>query len=386
MDVTPVPVQVEILSGLRATEGTPFDVTVRLTIQGTSTPVTRAAVSFRISVSGTGEFLPLEETSTKGVYTAKYTIPLYLNTRDYQLEIQVNKDNYELTEGTFSRSFVKDDNLTIRMIPVISGSVIGLVAILSLVIGTRIYNTRKRRRNLAALQIKKRFDDVSNILGILVLHKQSGLPIYSKTLRGGFEEAMVSAFITAITNFRSEFGMDEKHWDFNVIPISDIISAIPTRSLIVAFITVRTPSKYQETGMEAFGRAVGAMFDDQYAQVRSATMIEEHYRILENLFYDLLDGFLTESYRINKKVAFPKEMKCLVTTAEQIEGSEGFRLEDLAKGMATCGIEESHAYKLVMDAIEDNKLEVVNGHIPDGRISGPFMDHRTAEDDEEEDE
>ncbi len=386
LDVTPVPVQVEILSNLRATEGKSFDITIRLTVQGTSTPVTEASVSFRLSATGSGEFLPMEESDTDGVYSATYSIPLYLNTRDYLIEIQMDKDNYELAEGTFSRSFVKDDNLTLRMTPIVSGLGIALVAIFGLVIGLRTYNIRKRRNNLAALQVKKRFDDVSNILGILVLHKDSGLPIYSKTLRGGFEEAMVSAFITAITNFRSEFKMDEKHWDFNVIPISDIISTIPTRSLIVAFITVRPPSKYQETGMEAFGRAVGAMFDDQYAEVQSTTMDEEHYRILENLFYDLLDGFLTENYRISKDVVFPKEMKCLVSTAQQIEGGEGFRLEALAKGMATCGIEESHAYKLVMDAIEDNKLEVVNGHIPDGRIAGPFIDRRTMEDSDEEDE
>ncbi|TFG32382.1 hypothetical protein EU527_10290 [Candidatus Thorarchaeota archaeon] len=384
LDVTPIPIQIEFLSSLSVIEGTNFDVTVKLTIQGTSTPVTGAAVSFRISTTGSGEFRTMEETETAGIYSARYSIPLYLSTSEYLIEVRIDKDNYELTEGTFTRPFYKNENLAVRMTPIISGSSISLALILGLVIGARMYNTRKRRRNLAALQVKKRFDDISNILGILILHKKSGLPIYSKILRGGFEEAMVSAFITAITHFRSEFGMDEKHWDFNVIPISDIISAVPTRSFIVAFITVRSPSKYQETGMEAFGRAVGAMFDEQYAEVQSEMIDEEHTHILENLFYDLLDGFLIEHYRTSRDVTFPKEMKCLESTAQQLEGSEGFRLEDLAKGMATCGIEESHAYKLVMDAIENNKLEVVNGHIPDSRISGPFIERRPVEDDEED--
>lgn len=384
LDVNPTPINVEFLSSLSVIEGAVFDITVRLTIQGTTIPITGADVYFRITTTGAGEFQSMYETDTDGVYSATYQIPLYLSTSEYLIEIRVEKDNYELTEGSFSRPFYKNDNLAVRMTPILTISGFSLVLIFGLVIGMRTYDTRKKRRNLAALQVKKRFDDVSNILGILVLHKKSGLPIYSKILRGGFEEAMVSAFITAITNFRSEFEMDQKHWDFNVIPISDIISTVPTRSLIVSFITVRPPSKYQETGMEAFGRAVGAMFDEQYAQVQSVMMADEHSHILENLFYDLLDGFLTERYRTSKDVSFSKEMKCLESTAHQLEGTEGFRLDDLAKGMATCGIEESYAYKMVMDAIEDSKLEVVNGNIPDGRISGPFMERRVIEDDEEE--
>ena len=386
--VNPLPISAQYIPPVSPiVEGQPFNIKVNLTIHGTNIPIRGAFVSYRIyaaGTSGSGELFTLEESQTPGIYSGAFTFPLYIDTTTYTLEVHVQKDNFALSGGSVSFSLSKNIDSILRWTPVISVSGISIIAIIGLVVGVRVYNTRKRKRNLAALQIKKRFDDVSNILGILVLYKDSGLPIYSKTLRGGFEEAMVSAFITAITNFRSEFGMDEKHWDFNIIPISDIISAVPTRSLIVAFITVRPPSKYQETGMEAFGRAVGAMFDDQYATARSEVMSDEHYRILDNLFYDLLDGFLTESYRISKDVSFPKQMKCLVETAQQIDRTEGFRLEDLAKGMATCGIEESHAYKLVMDAIEDNKLQVVNGHIPDGRISGPFMDRRSVEDDEDE--
>ena len=387
--VTSIPIAVELAPITSVVEGRPFNIVINLTIQGSNTPISGASVSYRIYSSGTsgsGEFITLEESQTPGIYSGTFTFPLYIDTTTYTLEVLVQKDNFLLSGGSAKFSISKTIDIVLRWTPLISLSGISIAAIIGSVVGLQIYSTRKKRRNLAALQVKKRFDDVSNILGILVLHKKSGLPIFSKILRGGFEEAMVSAFITAITNFRSEFGMDEKHWDFNVIPISDIISAVPTHSLIVAFITVRPPSKYQETGMEAFGRAVGAMFDDQYEEIRSVGMDIEHSRILENLFYDLLDGFLTESYRISKDVTFPKEMKCLVSTAQQLEGAEGFRLEDLAKGMATCGIEESHAYKLVMDAIEDNKLEVVNGHIPEGRISGPFMDRKFVEDEADEDE
>ena len=198
-----------------------------------------------------------------------------------------------------------------------------------------------------------------------MLHKTSGLPIYSKMIKGGFEEAMISAFITAITHFRSEFEMDQKHWDFNVIPISDIISTVPTRSLIVAFITVRPPSKFQEVGMEAFGRATGAMFDEVLANGKSAIINAEQTKILDTMFHDLLDGFLIETFRTSKDVAFPKKMKCLQTAAQHLENGEGFKLSDLAREMSTCGIEESTAYKIVMDAIDEDLIEIVESETSD---------------------
>ena len=71
-------------------------------------------------------------------------------------------------------------------------------------------------------------------------------------------------------------------------------------------------------------------------------------------------------------------MRCLETAALQLENGEGFRLEDLAKGMASCGIEESYAYKIVMDAIDDDLIEIAEEEKTDV-ISGPFTDHRTPD-------
>jgi hypothetical protein len=271
------------------------------------------------------------------------------------------------------------------MTPLLTVSGTSIALLVFAVVSLRVYNTRKRRKNLEALQVKKRFDDVSNILGIIVLHKKTGLPVYSKMIKGGFEEAMISAFITAITHFRSEFEMDEKHWEFNVIPISDIISTVPTRSLIVAFITIRPPSKFQEVGMEAFGRAAGAMFDEVLAEQKSAVVDMEQTKILDTLFYDLLDGYLIERFRTSKDAAFPKNMRCLQTAAQHLENGEGFRLEDLAKEMATCGIEESHAYKIVMDAIDEDLIEIADVEMTD-EIAGPFTDHVKPEPERDPDE
>jgi len=128
------------------------------------------------------------------------------------------------------------------------------------------------------------------------------------------------------------------------------------------------------------------MFDELLADQKSSVEELEQTKILDTLFYDLLDGFLIERFRTSKDVSFPKSMQCLVNTAQQLENGEGFKLEDLAKGMASCGIEESHAYKIVMDAIDDDLIEMANGDVPDKteNVSALFVDREISDADDED--
>jgi hypothetical protein len=130
--------------------------------------------------------------------------------------------------------------------------------------------------------------------------------------------------------------------------------------------------------MEAFGRATGAMFDEVMANGRAEILPDEERKMFENLFQDLMDGFLLETFRVSLEASFPKAMSCLESTAVQLENGEGFKLDDLAKGMATCGVEETHAYKMVMDAIELQLIHVANGE-EIGGIAKPFLDRERTE-------
>ena len=186
---------------------------------------------------------------------------------------------------------------------------------------------------------------------------------------------MVSAFISAITHFRSEFGMDESHWEYEVIPISDIISAVATRNLICAFLTVTAPSVAQQVKMEVYARSCGAMFDDLLGDVRAQVLDQESVNALDSLFYDLMDGNLLTLYKRRWDSALPRRLKCLQATASFIERPDGFLLGELAKGMTSCGIEESYAYKLILEAIESQIL--VKAEKTDEGVSTPFVDRST---------
>jgi hypothetical protein len=373
--VTAIPMSVQLLSESYATEGVPFDVIVRVFETGTNSLVSGAEVVFRITAIGAGEFHLMAQTAQAGTYQSTYTIPTWQDFDNYTLEVKVNKDNYSLTAG-FSVPFHKTTDLVMRMAPLIAGSGSVVFLIVGSIVALRVSARRRRKRNIEALSVKKRFDDVSNVLGIIVLQRKSGIPLYSKVLKGGFEESMVSAFIAAIANFRAEFGMDEKHWEFEVIPISDIISAVPTKNMICAFITVSTPSSAQEIKMEAYGRAAGAMFDVLFEDPQSKVLSADTLRMFDSLFFDLMDGSLLQSYRKRPEAALPREMKCLGAAASRLQTDEGFKLNELAKGMTSCGVEEAMAYKQIVAAIEKELL--VKAEPNKDKVSMPFVDRSTS--------
>ena len=77
------------------------------------------------------------------------------------------------------------------------------------------------KRNLELLALEGRKEDAKNLIGLLVIHRSIGLPVYSNILKGGFQEALLSSFISAISHFRSEFSMAEPTW--TAIPITEVI-------------------------------------------------------------------------------------------------------------------------------------------------------------------
>lgn len=339
-------------------------ITIDLVERGSNTPVTGADLQCRLNLPD-AQWVVMTETDS-GRYLGEMQLPYIDVTTNVDLLVFMNKDNYQLSLTQVLTLYIEDDPI-ITMTPILTFSGSSFGVLLLALIALRVSRTRKRKRNLKAIAIKQRFDDVKNMIGIIVLHKKSGLPLYSKTLKGGFDESMVSAFITAVSSFRSEFGMDEKHWDFQVIPISDIISAVPTRNLICAFITGSTPSKEQLVKMEAFGRAIGAMFDESQVIAPTEVLDERQTTIFTSLFMDMMDGEFLTAYKKREAVKIPRHMSCLSSVVGNMEDDE-FTLDELARGMAMCGIEEGEAYLQVMDAIENDLIHPANGSKPIGSL------------------
>jgi len=360
-DVDPIPIQVVLLSGNSAVEGRPFGILVRVTRQGTSIPITNASVSFRISVDGSGEFEVMHETSTAGEYTAQFTLRSYSDTTDYTLEVKIEKDNYLYLQGIFEQPFIKTLDIPGRMQPLIIGGSGILAATIILLGGLRISSKRKKVQLDHDLANKRRFDDADNIIGVIVLHKRSGLPIYSKMMKGGFEEGIVAAFITAVTHFREEFEMfDEEAME--VIPISDIIRAVQTRNLICAFITVKSASIEHNRKMEAYARQVGTYLDDLVSEMPSEVADSRIIDMLDYIFHTTMDGFLLKFYKVATSEKFPSRYQLLDEIVHDTEMRHCIKPVLLAKGLTSRGLTEAKGCTLVLEAIEKELIVVCEEH------------------------
>jgi hypothetical protein len=355
LDVNPIPIHVELLSDNSVTEGQLVDIIVRLTQEGTTIPISNATVMFRVSESGTGPFTEMHETDTPGVYAAQFSLQLYLDATDYLLEITVEKDNYIQPQEVYQQPFFKITDTWLRMAPIVyGGSGIGFV-MLGLFVMMHISSRRKKKRLQTDLANKRRFDDADNIIGVIILHKKSGIPIYSRMMKGGFEEGIVAAFITAITHFREEFEMFDTE-SMAVIPISDIIRAVQTRNLICAFVTVKSASIEHNRNIEDYARQVARFLDDLLDGRPEGVIDQKIADMLDYIFNTTMDGFLLQYYKVATSEKFPKRYQLLDDVLHDTDTRHCTKPILLAKSMASYGVTEARGCTLVMEAIQNELI------------------------------
>ncbi len=353
--VDKVPIEVNLTSLLTGEELAPLDIEVDILETETSILVPDANVTLSIVSSlGTAYFSEQMNETSPGHYISTITMPL-AGQITYSIYIQVSKDNYELAQtykDTLVPTFDADARLAEQIAQYSLPVFVGLVGFVGIVASQRFYSKKQLAKRMKAKAIKSRFDDANNLLGIIVLHKLSGIPIYSKIMKGGFEEGMLSAFISAIMHFRSEFDTArEAHDDYHILPISDIIRAIPTQNLICAFITISSSSPEQEEKMVGYARAIGMTLDDILSHRPTQVVDVKTAKTLEWYFDDFVDGGLIRKYQFAKE-ELPRRFKALSSVMQKDDSNETFRLNRLIRNLETAGFSEDDAYLLVMDAIE----------------------------------
>jgi hypothetical protein len=334
----------------------PLNVTIELR-EGETTrriPVTDAIVTYEIKFSST-EITGDMNNKGNGYYSKIFN---FRDANQVEIKIFIEKENYKLEEGQnyFQKDVIVNIPATELVIRYSIQSAMIILPVIALMALQRVYARKKRRQTLESLAVKRRFDDLKNLIGIIVLHKTSGLPIYSKMLTTGFDSSMISAFITAIRNFRSEIDEESAESDFDLVPISDIVRVVTTRSLICAFITVTRPTPTQSEKMIEFAKAVGFQFDDIYDLIPVEVIDDETIQQFEYHFDNLMDGKLLKKFRMAEHGEFPRSLKCVERKFEHLEATDGFDLDDLAAGVASCGLEEARAYKIIMDYIEKGTI------------------------------
>ncbi|MFW9931065.1 MAG: hypothetical protein ACFFDR_00200 [Candidatus Thorarchaeota archaeon] len=355
--VNRVSISIVDIEGLTGLEGLLTTLSLRVIETDSGSPITGAMVAFQLVVDGVAGTSTVMSEAELGRYTSSFIMPD--SGLDVKIRIYVDKENHEMAqdlaylESSITPTISELTSLT-RTFVTFSPLII-LAAMLGIGYQTRRYlNRRERRQNLEALAVKRRFDDVKNMVGVVVLHRESGIPVYSRMLRAGFDDSLISAFITAISQFRSEFDVTEKEWQ--ITPISDIIMAVKTQNLVCAFITMGTPTPTQQERMIQFAKSVGFVFDSNFEEAPILTIDDVTEDRFDELFDELLDMNLHQKHKIIDIKGLPKGPKCLNQTISEFKSLDGFELDAMADRMAACGIEEARAYKLILDAIRNKQM------------------------------
>jgi hypothetical protein len=195
----------------------------------------------------------------------------------------------------------------------------------------------------------------------LILHTKSGVPLYSRIIKKGLDDTVISA----ITQFKAEFDLASPYEEWDVTPISDLIRIVATENLICAFIVLREPSDTQKEKMKLFAQEVASIWKNVYQETPSEVLDSETKRQFDKLFDDILDARLLKKHRVANVSNLPDQLQFVEDGTERIE-ADGFLLQNLVQSLATSGIEDRKAYSIIMGAlgnaaIEDEEHPVNNG-------------------------
>ncbi|MHA1958214.1 MAG: hypothetical protein ACW968_14955, partial [Candidatus Thorarchaeota archaeon] len=342
--VVRIPLRVQA-SPIIWTEGSPLTLSIVVLDEATGNPISGLEIEYDLLRNG--EAATLRNSETASGKLTDLTSGTYGTTIDaawsgaslFEILINVDGENHVLNNHHLAVTTESDPVAGILQGLQTIGPPLGIIIFFIIlgIMSNRTISSRKRKHYAEAWTVKKRFEDAENILGVIVLHKLSGLPVYSKMLKGGFEEGMLSAFITAIAHFRSEFETLNEDEDFKPVPISDIIRSISTKNLICAFITMTTASVEQEARMIVYARTVAMMFDELYNGTPSTFREEEAATSFDTLFDWHLDGTLLKEYKISTG-HIPRKYRILIEASEVISVEGVFRLTTLARKLASEGM------------------------------------------------
>lgn len=338
------------------TENTIFNLSLALFANDTGTPIANAFVSYTITagqavdgrVVEAGEFL-----LHNGFYSAAIRAP---EAGLYALNISIRGTHLDPTFYVI----IIDSQLNVQVVWASVATVgIGVSALLfmgSVVLyyGQKEYRKKQRERMEELASMRNRVNDANNIIGFMIIHRTMGLPVYSRILKGGFEESMVSAFITAVTQFRSELQSDTHLW--KAIPVSEIITVVPTENLICALITVTTPSDAQIANLEGLAVDVGTRFDSTPDMLREISTLTETSKSCASSFETLMEDYLDEALLVRYcglvEENISSDLKPLEQLSEFLDSDEGITPGMMIAQLRMLGVEEGSAYKMVLMGVE----------------------------------
>ena len=291
---------------------------------------------------------------SSGYYSANISVP---DVGLYILTITIMMDHHQpLIREIVLNSINRPEFIFVSYLQaVFLGAMLLFIGFSSVLIVRRSYSSISTKRTQKLGELKGRLEDAKNLIGLLIIQRKNGLPIFSRILKGGFQESLLSSFVTAISNFREEIAMDSAKWVS--IPISEVITAVQTEELICVIITVETASARQKTQLETFSREIGGLYDhdDNFMSPIIRKFNSKEMESVNESFSSHFDGALFLKY-VGVKKTLPRHLSILSSVFKTIEIDHGLSVEALIKPLVTQGVSERVAYNIVMEALDGEYL------------------------------
>ena len=289
-----------------------------------------------------------------------------IGTGDFILVIDVTIPYYDIDNCTINLSIpVAESIFVITLRASLFGAIAVIVAFATIAMSQRFYKSYTTSRQIELLALKRRLEDARNLIGLLVIHRSIGLPIYSRIIKGGFQESLLSSFISALSQFRAEFSWDEPKW--TALPVTEVITVVLTDSLICALITVEESSINQKRQLELFGRELGTLYDQDEDTIKKMARRRDLSESLNPIFNEYFDGALLRRY-IGIKDDLPERLNPVKTTLEGMDTEKGVAVEAIIKEMLMTGHNERQVYEMTLEAVDESYLipaEMEETSIPD---------------------
>ncbi|KKM65502.1 hypothetical protein LCGC14_1490660, partial [marine sediment metagenome] len=183
-----------------------------------NTPIENATVKF-VWEFGVGIF---NETG-KGVYQYILNLPENLKGNyQFNLIVTTNGTMYETTQSSFviviGEEITPGENFPSFLVWSIIGVLASIISILGILsFRSYILLPRQRRKEADLLAKTQKFKDLTNLQAIVVIHRISGIPIYTRSysILEKHKKEMFSGFIQAITTIGEEFIDKDSNVDEN---------------------------------------------------------------------------------------------------------------------------------------------------------------------------
>ena len=155
--------------------------------------------------------------TTPGMYQANIDLPENID-GNYKFELIITPENstYRTTIYSFivviGEPVVGRNEFPSLLLWIIIGILVSIVSALGILsMRSYVILPRKRKKEAELLTKTQRFKDLKNIQAIVIVHKLSGIPIYSKSysILEKHKKELFSGFIQAITTVGEEFSEQE---------------------------------------------------------------------------------------------------------------------------------------------------------------------------------